>query len=69
MDMLHKKQSELGQPSSITELVSIYITPLEDIVHHFEGLFLANASENSIDSHTISIASLNDKVQKQDIVA
>jgi hypothetical protein len=61
MDMLYKKQSENSQPSSITELASIYITPLEDIVRHFEGLFLI---ENSTDSHTISIANLNDEVKE-----
>lgn len=63
--MLCKKQSESGQPSNITELVSAYIAPLEDIVYHFEKLFLTNTTENSTDNHITSIASLNENVQNK----
>ncbi|KAI8087890.1 Vps51/Vps67-domain-containing protein [Gilbertella persicaria] len=41
-----KKQDEHSQLTTIPELISAYIVPLEDIVHHFENLFLTEDESN-----------------------
>jgi hypothetical protein len=43
---LKKKQTENPEPNDIKGLAAIYITPLENIVHHFETLFLAEVDED-----------------------
>lgn len=47
MSMLGKKQAENSRPASIQDLVAIYVMPLEDIVHHFEILFLADSDAHN----------------------
>ncbi|KAL9546973.1 hypothetical protein MBANPS3_006396 [Mucor bainieri] len=48
MNMLGKKQAANPSPASVQDLVAVYVMPLEDIVHHFESLFLTD-SESQID--------------------
>lgn len=56
--MLEKKQGS-ANPATIDELVFLYITPLEDIVKHFESLFLASAAEESVENDGASVANLD----------
>lgn len=44
--MLKKKQDENLNPTTIADLIWTFITPLEDIVKHFESLFLNNEQLN-----------------------
>lgn len=58
ISMLEKKQGS-ANPATIDELVLLYITPLEDIVKHFESLFLASAAEESVENDGASVANLD----------
>lgn len=63
--MLNRKQRENSNPVSIKDLILFYIVPLEDIVKHFETLFLAEelVSEQDVSS----VANLNFKVKNENI--
>jgi hypothetical protein len=58
--MLKKKQDENPNPSTIVDLILFYITPLEDIVKHFENLFLVEQLEEEE-----SVASLDAKEKEE----
>jgi hypothetical protein len=61
--MLEKKQAGNQNPDSIEKLISVYITPLEDIVKHFGSLFLAKLlREENLDNELSSVSNLNTKV-------
>jgi hypothetical protein len=61
--MLKKRQDENPNPDAIEKLISVYITPLEDIVKHFGNLFLASSLEKeNMDNEVASISNLNTKV-------
>lgn len=63
--MLNRKQRENSHPVSIKDLILFYIVPLEDIVKHFETLFLA---EELVSEHEVSsVANLNFKVKNRNI--
>ncbi|KAI8882381.1 hypothetical protein K501DRAFT_221225 [Backusella circina FSU 941] len=57
LSTLQKKQDQQPAPSTIKDLVLLYITPLDEIVGRFESLFL--------DNNTVSIADLDEK-EKED---
>ncbi|CEP07030.1 hypothetical protein [Parasitella parasitica] len=68
MGMLQKKQAENTSRASIQDLVATFVMPLEDIVHHFENLFLTdtdsgNADEDNADGRSIANLSNHDKDQ------
>lgn len=56
--MLEKKQ-ESSNPTTVDDLVFIYIKPLEDIVKHFQSLFLASVGEENAESDVTSVANLD----------
>jgi hypothetical protein len=64
--MLQKKQDENPNPTTIADLVAFYVTPLEDIVKHFESLFLASVIEENLENDTSSVANLGIKVKKRE---
>ncbi|KAI8636052.1 exocyst complex component Sec5-domain-containing protein [Parasitella parasitica] len=68
MDVLQKKQAENKSPVSIQDLVVTFVMPLEDIVRHFESLFLrdansSNGDDENADGITIENLSNHDKDQ------
>lgn len=64
INMLKKKQARNANPASIQDLVAAFVMPLEDIVHHFDILFLTDTDSNNnyddADGH--SVANLNNQV-------
>ena len=64
MNMLEKKQAGNANPASIQDLVATFVIPLEDIIHHFEILFLTDTDSNNNDDDTDghSVANLNNQV-------
>jgi hypothetical protein len=70
--MLEKKQ-DCPNPTTIEDLALLYITPLEDIVKHFESLFLANALEENTENDGSSVANLDisekDEAKKDLLIA
>lgn len=50
VSMLNRKQRENSNPVSINDLIEFYIVPLEDIVKHFETLFLATEKNDTLTS-------------------
>lgn len=58
MTMLEKKQAANPNPASIQDLVAVYVMPLEDIVHHFESLFLTDSAnhndQDDIEGHSMA---------------
>ncbi|KAI9242974.1 Vps51/Vps67-domain-containing protein [Helicostylum pulchrum] len=63
ISMLNRKQRENSNPVSIKDLILFYIVPLEDIVKHFETLFLA---EEQVSEHDVSsVANLNFKEKEE----
>ncbi|KAL7335360.1 hypothetical protein PS15p_200846 [Mucor circinelloides] len=65
MSMLEKKQAANPNPASIQDLVAVYVMPLEDIVSHFESLFLTDSDENNdqndTDGRSMAKLSVQDK--------
>lgn len=58
---LKKKQTGNPEPTDVKELVKNYIVPLENIVHHFEALFLVESKDENENDTTI-VTNLDTKV-------
>ncbi|GAN04975.1 conserved hypothetical protein [Mucor ambiguus] len=67
MRMLEKKQAANPSPASVQDLVAVRVMPLEDIVHHFESLFLADSDSHTNEDSTVgqSMAKLSTQEKEQ----
>ncbi|KAI9481451.1 MAG: exocyst complex component Sec5-domain-containing protein [Benjaminiella poitrasii] len=66
LNVLQKTETESLQPTSIQELISIYIMPLESIVKSFEEIFLGEKLEEITDHNDNSKRNLLDTKEKEE---